>query len=113
VPAAGRVREIPAAAGTPYSWWAVFELDADDPLVARTRAEPSDEGFPERWDAGDVGLALYLRQVRDLGIHATTHGPLQFSYQLPNGDEVMAFSHDQLHPGDPTGFTITVGPPGG
>lgn len=113
-PAAGRVRQLhPGTSSTPFTWKAVLELAPDDPRVARTRAERSDEGFPEGWDAGDVGLVLYLRQVRAQGIETTTYGPLQFGYELPNGDQVMAYSHDQHHAGDSTGFTISVGPAGG
>ena len=113
-PASGRVREIlPGTRSSAFSWRAVLEIAPDDPIVARTKAEPDDEGFPETWDAGDVGLVLYLRQVRALGIETTTYGPLQFAYTLPSGDQVMAYSHDQHHGGDPTGFTIAVGPAGG
>src|SRR5690606_11466682 len=103
----------PGTGGAAFLWMAVLEVAPDDPLVARTRAEPGDEGFSERWDAGDVGLVLYLRQVRAEGIDVTTYGPLSFTYVLPGGDQVTAYSHDELHRDDPTGFTILVAPVGG
>jgi hypothetical protein len=112
IPAVGRARKVEAGnSTTSYVWQGVFEVDPADPRIAAVIAKRS--AGPRPPDAGDAGAILYAEQVKAAGI-ATHTLDFSFDYSIQSGKlNVVVRPDDQFHEGDPTGFTVSVGIPGG
>ncbi|HTE53654.1 MAG TPA: hypothetical protein VK698_22520 [Kofleriaceae bacterium] len=111
VPAVGRVRSIEAGdRKAAYVWKGVFEADPADPRIQAVIARRPGPGAP---DAGDAASILYDEQVEAAGI-TTSKLDYSFNYVIQGGKlDVIVRPDDQFHQGDPGGFTVFVGIPGG
>ncbi len=112
LPHIGHARSVIAGdKTTAYVWKAVYEVDPTDAHIRDAIDKARADGLT--LDAGDAGVAIYREEVRATGADITfdTTG---FGYPIRGTSlYVSVRSDDDVHKGDPTGFTISVGPGGG
>jgi hypothetical protein len=111
LPAIGRARSVVAGdRTTSYTWKAVYEASEADVQPGRPSVA---DVTTSNMDTGDIASLLYAAQVRAAGVEISTMGA-GFSYAIQGGSlAVIVRSDDDVHKGDPSGFTISVGVAGG
>lgn len=112
LPRSAKLRVVhPGDAKTAYVWQAIYDADAQHPAVKQALEAATKDGLT--LDAGDAAVSVYADELRAAGVEVSDLMG-GFMYRVEPGTlDVIVRSDDDFHRGDPTGFTISVGPAGG